>query len=294
MSDFHGYPVRRLSTKFLELDYLTTAGPRIVGLRYGRSRNLLAEVPEISIPTPYGDYRYLGGHRLWYAPESMPRTYIPDGEGLITSDIPNGLILHGKTEPDTGIHKLIEIRPDPDQPRVILTHTLINEGLWEVELAPWTITQFRLGGTAILPTQAATPTKEDLLPNRHFSLWPYSHLNDPRLHLEDEFIAIKAKHDMPPFKIGAFNHEGWSAYWLDGILFRKTFTVHTELPHPDNNCNAEIYCDDHFIELESLGPSSKLAPGDSVSFIETWELYDTLEQDFLTESMIKLCLKGIS
>ncbi len=294
MSDFHGYPVRRLSSKFLELDCLATAGPRIVRLKYRGSPNLLAEVPEISIPTPYGDYRYLGGHRLWYAPESMPRSYIPDAGGLVTSELPNGLTLDGKTEPATGIHKRIEIRLDPDQPKVSLTHTLINEGLWEVELAPWALTMFRLGGTAILPIQPANNAADDLLPNRHFSLWPYSRLNDMRLHLEDEFIVIKAKRDMPPFKIGAFNHQGWAAYWRDGILFRKTFAVYPELPYPDYDCNAEIYCDGHFIELESLGPSSKLAPGNSVSFSETWVLYDTLEQDFLSESMIKLSLEGIS
>ncbi len=294
MSDFHGYPVRHLSSKFLELDCLATAGPRIVRLRYKGSPNLFAEVPDISIPTPLGDYHYFGGHRLWHAPEAMPRSYVPDGEGLVASEVPDGLILDGKREPATGIQKRIEIRLHPDQPKVTLTHTLINEGLWEVELAPWALTMFRLGGTAILPTQAANNIVDDLLPNRHFSLWPYSRLNDSRLHLEDEFIVIKAKHDMPPFKIGAFNHQGWVAYWLDGILFRKTFAVNPDLPHPDYDCNAEIYCDSHFIELESLAPSSKLAPGNSVSFRETWELYDTLEQEYLSESMIKLSLEGIS
>lgn len=294
MSDFHGYPVRRLSSKSLVLDCLATAGPRIVGLKLGGSPNLLADVPEISISTPYGDYHYLGGHRLWYAPEAMPRSYIPDGEGLVASEIPNGLILEGKTEAATGIHKRIEIRLDADQPKVTLTHTLSNEGLWEVELAPWALTMFRLGGTAILPTQAAHTNVEDLLPNRHLSLWPYSRVADARLHLEDEFIAVKATSDMPPFKIAAFDHQGWAAYWLDGILFRKTFAVHPEQRYPDYDCNAEIYCDGHFIELESLGPLSKLLPGNAVSFNETWELYDSLEQEFLSKSMIKLAREGDS
>ena len=163
-----------------------------------------------------------------------------------------------------------------------------------MELAPWALTMFRLGGTAILPTQAAHINADDLLPNRHLSLWPYSRLADARLHLEDEFIAVKAMHEMPPFKIAAFDHQGWAAYWLDGILFCKTFAVHPELPYPDYDCNAEIYCDGHFIELESLGPLSKLGPGNSVSFIETWELYDSFEQEFLSERMIKLVREGVS
>lgn len=286
MSDFYGYPVRQLSSKFLELDCLATAGPRIVRLKYKGSPNLFAEVPEISIPTPYGDYHYLGGHRLWHAPEAMPRSYIPDDDGLVTSELPDGLILDGKTESASGIHKRIEVRLDPHQPKVTLTHTLINEGLWEVEPSPWALTMFRLGGTAIVPTRAKGSKADELLPDRHFSLWSYSQINDPRLHFEDEFILVKAKPDLPPFKIGTLNPLGWMAYWIDGVLFRKTFDAHIGLAHPDYGCNAEIYCDSHFIELESLAPLSKLAPGASVHFSETWELYATLEQEFLSKEMI--------
>jgi hypothetical protein len=287
MSDFYGYPICQLRSKSLELDCLATAGPRIVRLKYKGSSNLFAEVPDIAMPTPYGDYRYFGGHRLWHAPESMPRSYIPDDEGLIASELPDGLILDGKTEPATGIHKRIEIRLHPDLPKVNLTHTLANQGLWDVELSPWMLTMFRLGGTAIMPAQAKNDTMDGLLPNRHFSLWPYSQIKDQRLRLGDEFITIKANPASPALKIGIFNAQGWLAYWLDGILFRKTFAVHPDRPYPDYGCNAEIYCGSDFIELESLAPLTKLAPGISVSFSETWELYDSIEQDFLPKNILE-------
>ena len=287
MNDFHGYPIRRLSSKLLELDCLATAGPRIVRLKYKGSDNLLAEVPELSVPTVYGDYRYLGGHRLWHAPESMPRSYIPDGEGLAASELPDGLILEGPAEPVTGIRKRLEIHLHPDEPRISLTHTLINEGLWEAELAPWAITMFRLGGTAILPIQAGNDGSESLLPNRHVSLWPYSHIHDPRLQLADEFVMVRARPDSPLFKIGTFNPKGWTAYWRENLLFRKVYPAQPGLHYPDYDCNAEIYCDSHFIELESLAPLQKLAPGASVSHTETWEFYDTLQQEFLSEKMIQ-------
>ena len=286
MSDFYGYPTCHLSSQFLELDCLETAGPRIVRLHYKGSPNLLAEVPQISIPTPYGNYRYLGGHRLWHAPEAMPRSYIPDNEGLTIAELPDGLILDGKTELGTGIHKRIEIHLNPDHPTVTLIHTLSNEGLWDVEISPWALTMFRLGGIVILPTQGRKNSTNDLLPNRHFSLWPYSHINDPRLLLEDDFILLKAKPNLPSFKIGALNSQGWIAYWLDGILFRKSFDVYLDLTYPDFNCNSETYCDSDFVELESLAPLIKLVPSDSVCHIETWELFDTLEQDFLPEKLI--------
>jgi len=288
MKNRFGLSTCTLAAGFLELDYLEIAGPRIVGLRYKGSANLFALVPEISIPTPYGDYHYVGGHRLWYAPEAMPRSYVPDNDSLTILEIPNGLLLQGKQESGTGIRKSIEIHLIPDPPQVSLKHTLVNEGLWDVELAPWAITMFRLGGVAILPFQSEVVDMNDLLPNRRISLWSYSKINDPRLRFDDDFIFVSAKSDLPLFKIGAFNPRGWIAYWNEGILFRKMFHVQIDGIHPDNGCNAEIYCDEHFIELESLAPFAKLASGGSVSHTEHWELYDSLEQDFLSDKAIRL------
>ena len=74
--DYFGLPYNSLRNPFLQLDYLTTAGPRLVGLYLaGRSENLLAELPNVISKTPLGDFRFLGGHRLWHAPEAHPRTY---------------------------------------------------------------------------------------------------------------------------------------------------------------------------------------------------------------------------
>ncbi len=285
MKDDLGLSARTLVAGPLELTYLDTAGPRIVGLRYKGSTNLLASVPQIAIPTPYGEYHYIGGHRLWYAPEAMPRSYIPDNDGVAVSELPDGILLQGKREVGTGIRKRIEVRLHSEG-QVTLKHTLVNEGLWEVELAPWTITMFRLGGTAILPFQPESVNMDGLLPDRRIALWPYSKIDDPRLHFEDAFIVVSAKPDLPLFKIGTFNPRGWLAYWNQGILFRKTFEVQADGVLPDYGCNAEIYCDEYFIELESLTPLVKLAAGGSISHTEHWELYDSLEQDFLPEKII--------
>jgi hypothetical protein len=77
--------------------------------------------------------------------------------------------------------------------------------------------------------------------------------------------------------MGYFNPFGWMAYWVDGILFRKTFAVYDGLTHPDNNSNAETYCNNQFVELESLAPLKTLNPGASVNHIETWEIFDGLD-----------------
>ena len=261
---------RTLQNDFLTLEYLTHS-LRISGLTPKRKTNLFADLShEPPISTPYGDFHFRGGHRLWHAPEAMPRTYIPDQPITIT-EIPNGVMLEAQTEPGTGIRKRIEIQLAPDTPSVTLTHTIINDGLWAVELAPWAITQFHLGGVAILPLPVGNVDAAGLLPNRQLSFWPYTRLNDPRMRLRDDFILIHAD-ALPPFKMGYFNPQGWLAYYMDGILFKKTFGAQTNVAYPDRNSNAELYCDERFVELEILGPLAKLEPGVTVHHLERWDL----------------------
>lgn len=264
-----------LKNRILQMEFLTDA-LRIIGLAPAGKRNILAGLSNSpSIPTPYGDFHFHGGHRLWHSPESMPRTYIPDSPVTIT-ELTDGVLLEAQTEPSTRIRKRIEIYPAPDKPSVRLIHTLINDGMWSVELAPWAITQFRLGGVGVLPMPVGNIDSEGLLPNRQLSFWPYASVNDSRLRLSDEYILFIAD-ALPPFKIGYFNTHGWMAYWLEGVLFRKTFELQEKSTYPDNNSNSELYCNELFFELESLAPLVKLEPGNSVNHVEVWDIYYGLE-----------------
>ncbi|HNM37978.1 MAG TPA: hypothetical protein PKI33_12990, partial [Anaerolineales bacterium] len=249
-----------LKNNFFELEYLTHS-LRISGITPHGKTNLLADLShQPPVPTPYGDFYFRGGHRLWHAPEAMPRTYVPDTGEIKITNIPNGVVLETETEPGANIRKRIEIKLAVDTPSLTLTHTLFNDGLWTLELAPWAITQFRLGGIAILPMPTEKVDDAALLPNRQISFWTYTRLNDKRLSLRDEFSLFHAESSLPPFKMGYFNPHGWLAYYIDGVLFKKTFNASTLATYPDNNCNAELFCNDEFVELESLGPLTKLEP----------------------------------
>jgi hypothetical protein len=271
-----------LQNDFLQIEFLTDP-LRIIALTPAGKTNLLADLSDLpAVPTPYGNFHFRGGHRLWHSPEAMPRTYIPDPPVTVT-EIADGILLDSQAEPGTGIRKQIEVHLAADAPSVTLTHTLVNAGMWRIELAPWAITQFRLGGTVILPMPVDIADPAGLLHNRQFSLWPYARINDPRLGLGDAFILFKAEALLPPFKIGYFNSSEWLAYWLDGVLFRKTFQAQREASYPDNNCNAEMYCNDQFVELESLGPLTGLEPGESITHVEKWELFEQI--GFLPEEI---------
>lgn len=278
MKTFYGLAIETIKNDYLRLEVLAEAGPRIVGLYWaGLDDNLLAEVPEGFSDTVNGRYHFRGGHRLWHAPEQFNRTYVPDNSGLSFSRTEAGALLTQPTEAATGIRKQIEIALHPDRAAVTLTHRLTNEGVWGVELAPWAITQLRLGGTAVFPQQVGSIDPDGLLPNRNLILWPYTNLNDPRLRLGNDYILIKADVVDAPFKLGSFNRHGWLAYFWGNTLFCKRFGVQPSQPHPDMGCNAEIYINHQFIEMESLAPLCQLAPGNTVTHVETWELYSHVQ-----------------
>lgn len=279
MNDFYGRPTLTLESEHLRLDVLAEAGPRIVRLMLpGSDENLLAEVPDIGWETEFGRYELFGGHRLWHSPEAMPRTYIPDSSGATVTRTSGGARLCGQTEVETGIQKTVEIELEEARPALRLHHTLENRGLWPVELAAWAITKMPLGGLAVLPQPVGPVDESGLLPNRRLTLWPYTRWDDPRLHLADDFIVIEGRPIMPPIKVGYFNPAGWLGYFRAGTLLVKRAVTQAGQPYPDFGCSAEVYCNDGLLEMETLGPLVTLAPGQTVTHDEVWEVYSDIEQ----------------
>jgi hypothetical protein len=285
MKEFCGHSTAILDNGFLRLEYLTDVGPRIARFfPAGSDVNLLAEFPDFRVDTPYGRYQFMGGHRLWHSPEIMPRTYIPD-QPVTVATLPDGIRLTASPEPGSGMTKSIEIHLHSGRAVATIRHEIRNDGMWSAELAPWALTMFRQGGTAILPQPMGNVDSSGLLPNRNLSLWPYTNINDQRLKLDDDFILLKADPALPPCKIGYYNPHGWMGYWFEGRLFVKRFGTSPGEPHADGGCNAEVYCNDRFIELESLGPLVNIAPGETIMHEETWELFDSLDQPFIPAAL---------
>ncbi len=287
MTDFHGEPTRILENDFVRLEYLANSA-RIVRFALKGRDNLFADLGLTPIKTPYGDFYFRGGHRLWHSPEAMPRTYIPDNEGAAVAETSNGVRIEMPAEPWTNIAKAIDIQLNPERPQVILRHELRNDGAWAVRFSPWALTMFRLGGVAIFPQPQRNADEEGLLPNRQLSLWPYTQIGDARPTLRDDFVLVHARPGLPPLKFGYFNPDGWMAYWLGGVLFVKRFDAQPDMQYPDHGCNAESYCNDRFIELESLGPLQSVSAGQTITHTEIWEVFEDLEVPFLPAEIREL------
>jgi hypothetical protein len=279
---FHGLPTYILSNAYLTIEFLQNAGPRIVRLGpAGSEHNLFAELPHKQLPSPHGPYTLYGGHRLWHAPETQARTYVPDDEGLRVEEIENGARMRLKADPHSHITKTIELRLDPEQAAATVQHTLFNEGLWPVQLAAWGITQLAPGGVAILPQTTFPLDESALLPNRQLILWPYTKWQDKRLELHDDYILVRSQPgNEARFKIGYLNRSrspdsaAWAGHLGQGVFFCKRYRSQPEQPYPDMGCNTEAFTDEGSLELETLSPLTELAPGGSLTHTERWEIYD--------------------
>jgi hypothetical protein len=271
--DFHGEETLVLENEHLAVEVLAAAGPRIVRLRLaGSNENLFGEVADIGWDTPWGRYRLRGGHRLWVAPENPPLTSAPDDDELIVSERPRGLRLE-RLEPQTGLRKSMEIELDGSRAALTVKHAIRNEGETAIVQAPWAITIFPLGGVAVLPQQRGPLRENEHLPNRSLAFWTYSSVTDARLELGDELVLVHGRPAPEPFKIGYLNRAGWTGYLHNGFFFCKRFDPKPELEHADLGSNAEVYCDERLLELETQAPLSRLEPGAEAELEERWRIH---------------------
>ncbi|MBN2146421.1 MAG: hypothetical protein JW726_03490 [Anaerolineales bacterium] len=288
MIAYQNYNCIELSNNCITLLITRSVGPRIIALKVNGGENLFAELPKVTLDCPgKGKFHFYGGHRLWHAPEDPRRTYIPDDDPVEILPLENGIHTRQAVELETGIRKEMKIHLDAERPLVEIEHLLTNQGLWSVTCAPWAITQFKPGGVAILPQNRSLLNHNPTLPNRSLALWPYTNINSPHISWGNEYILIRAEMQNEQLKIGFPNPRGWLAYWRDQTLFVKRAVYQPLADYVDLGSSSECYCDDRFLELETLGPSATLQPGVTISHSETWEIYSNVTLPKVLDDLIR-------
>lgn len=288
--------MRRLSNRDVELDVTTEVGPRILRYALAGGENVFAELPAAAIDTPFGPFAVRGGHRLWAAPEAMPRTYVPDDAPVRVREGLEGdhtLTLTQPADDFARLERSIAIRLDPSGTGVRVAHRLVNRGPWPIEAAPWALSIMRPGGVGILPQEPFGPHPENLLPARAMVLWPFTDLADPRWQFGSRLLRVRCDPSRDaPQKIGISNTLGWAAYATGDLLFVKRFRWQPDATYPDRGCNTEIFTAGSFFELESLGPLSTIEPGASAEHHERWELIDTRGIDTADDDAVLAAIEG--
>lgn len=277
--NYGGWPnCIRLANGKIELIVTTDVGPRVIRLGFVGGQNLFHEWKDQLGKTGGDEWRPYGGHRLWHAPEQMPRTYAPDNDPVQYTWDGKTLVLTQKVESTTGVQKQIEIILSPDEPYVKLVHRLLNKNLWDIEAAPWCLTFMAQRGRAIFPMEPYIPHSEYLLPARPLVLWHYTNMRDPRWIWGTKYIQLKQDPTVPPDdrgkqKVGMLNKQGWMAYVRNGEVFIKRYAYDPHATYPDYGCNTEVFTNADMLEMETLGALSKIPAGGSVDHVEHWFLF---------------------
>jgi hypothetical protein len=284
----------RLTNEYLSLIALADVGPRIIQLGPDPEHNCFYVDPATLGQQGGNNWNLFGGHRLWHAPEALPRSYQPDNQPVNVSVEESGVTLTQPVEAVTGIQKQIEIRLSDGKPDVTVIHRLTNHNVWPVTLSPWALSVMAPGGVGVLPLPPRGSHDENLLPTGSLVLWAYVEMNDRRYSWGREFVMLRQEAmASTPQKIGLTASGGWVAYVVDNMLFVKLFEETVEAPYPDRGCTVELFTNSVMLELETLGPMTTLQPDETITHVERWCLWSGIPTIESEEDIRKYVLPRI-
>lgn len=269
----------QLANEHAELVISLDVGPRVLSYKTPRGENVFKNYPAQMGGKNEPEWMIRGGHRCWIAPEDETLTYVLDNQPVThdLSSVENGVRLVNESTGDAKIRKEMTVRLAPDSSQVTVLHRATNEGDKPLEIATWGLSVMGQDGIEIIPQPPLGEHPRDLLPNRLMVIWPYTDMTDARYRFGWKYITLRQAAGYPS-KIGLAHKERWVAYLMRNTLFVKTFDYVEGARYPDNGCNFETFTNSEMIEIESLGPLTMLAPGESTGHAEQWYLCDVEEQ----------------
>ena len=290
-----------VSNDHCELLITLDVGPRILSFALNGGQNVFKVFKNQAGNAGEDLWQSRGGHRLWLAPESYPFSYYPDNDTVDYTLHPNGAVtLIATDEMPQGFSKQMDVSLAPDAARVRIVHRIVNVVDEEQEVAAWMLSVMAPGGVAIVPQPRAHPHPGmgpgDFAPNRSLILWPFTDLSDPRFHLGKRYWTLQQDAKRGATKIGMnFGKPvGWAAYHNQDTLFVKRFEFDQSANYPDRGSNIELYTDADILEVETLGPLTKLKPGGVLEAVEEWELFaDVPAFNPTNEAAIAGALEGL-
>ena len=276
---FNGWKSLKISNGIIDLVVTLDIGPRVARLGFVGQDNEFCEFPA-QIGLKGGDeWHSYGGHRLWHAPEVMPRTYYPDNFPVKMEDHKTFIRFISDPEKGNNMQKEIDIELVEGKSQVKVTHRIRNLGLWPVQYALWALSVMRTTGVAIVPIPERKPHGGNFVPSNLISIWPVTDMSDPRYTWGKQFVLFKQDDNHgTPQKFGMTVPDGWGAYACKGHIFIKQISGQGGPGYTDNGCNFEFYNEAGMAELESLSPFQVVEPGQAAEHFELWTLLDGVPQ----------------
>jgi hypothetical protein len=246
---------------------LKETGPRIIGLEVEGFGELLGST-DVTVDGPLGPVPLIGGHRLWSAPEVRESTYVPDTRVTVT-EVEGGVRVESD-DPRLSLAKKMEVKAEGD--KLVVEHSLTNATGQAIDTAAWAISMVRLGGKAVIGAPQVGLDEAGLQARFAIVTWPYTDLGDPRFVFGDSAVEVLATGD-DVFKIGAVSLDGRVSYTVDGVTLIKSIEPYDPSRlYADLGAVVQVYVGSGFCEIETIGPMRALAPAESVTHREVWEI----------------------
>lgn len=284
---YGGWPnCYRLTDGQVELIVTTDVGPRVIRYGFVGGQNLFWENPYQLGKTDEAYWQIRGGHRLWVAPELLALTYALD---------------NGPVEVRLLDETIALIQPAPLEKEMIIslragcvevTHVVRNCGAEPVTVAPWAISVMAQGGIGIAAFPLRAPHDQNLLPTNPLVMWAYTDFSDNRWMFTQQYLMLRQDTTVSrPQKAGLFNEHTFAAYLLGRELFVKQCRATRASNYPDFNSSCEMFANNDFLELETLGPLATLRTGEVATHIEQWSLHSDIQLPGLNDVELNRLLR---
>lgn len=274
----------RITNGEVEVIVTGDVGPRIIRFGYVGGQNLFKEYPDQLGKNGEDKFQLRGGDRVWKAPEDPIVTWVPDNVSVAIQVKSTGVVAREPIEPETMLQKEIEVAISPSGTKVTVSHRITNCSPSPLEFAPWALTMMAQGGTVVsgFPPRGHHPA--NLEATNPLVMWAYTNLSDPRWKFTREYLTLRQDpNNRDPQKLGMFNSDTWAAYLLNGEVFIKRTSPDPSKVYPDFGCSFETFTNDEFLEVETLGPLTNVAPRQTVELVEHWGLFRNVNVKEMTD-----------
>ena len=175
---------------------------------------------------------------------------------------------------ETGVTLIRDFELDAQTSRLFCTQTILNNTQRPRQYCHWSRTFGNKAGIVLIPLEGFPrfPKRYVRYEGKGILISP----QDDNIRIRDGFLEIIGPPTTP--KLGMDSYAGWLAHQQpSGLLFFKQFPT-----YPNRN-----YCElagitistwtpetGHTVELEPIGPSETIGPGERAEFTEVWTLVE--------------------
>ncbi len=293
--DYHGWAALELSNGVVTVLAVPEIGGRVMEYSLGAENLLWVNERELgqlyAAPRNKQErvWHNFGGYKVWPAPQSDwggppdPLGSELDGgrwTGSITSARGESAAVRLLSPQDrqvTGLQIAREITMPSNTTEVRIQETFTNISQRKITWSIWDVTQLPglvdAGGQPTGKAQVFVPLSPNSRTETGYWTLPNQAETD-QYRTVDSGRLLQVTYRKQTGKVFADSKAGWVAYVDDerGLTYVKRFEVNETAQYPDDGATVEVYTSGKlpYLEMEVLSAPKELAPGESLSFGESW------------------------